>query len=134
MDPTDDQGHSRAQVQDKRTDELVRGMGEAFRDLWVYADNRAAVKATDGSTFGVSEMTEAVRDPAGQIWITFTLLDADQSDLASFEQLSGPAGTVVVRSRAQGSVTLRYDRIVAVVIDEDEAEAEDGEDEAEEEV
>jgi hypothetical protein len=120
MRPTDEEGAARAQVQYDRTNQLMLGMAEAFLDLWLYADNRAAVKVTDGSTFAVSEITEARRDPLDQIWMTFTLLDADQGDVASFEQLSGAAGTVVTRSRALGSVTLRFDQISAVLIDEDE--------------
>ena len=120
MYPTDDEGTARAQAQYDRTNQLVLGMAEAFHDLWLYADNRAAVKVTDGSTFAVSEITEALRDPQGQIWLTFTLLDADQGDVASFEQLSGAAGTVVTRSRPLGSITLRYEQIAAVLIDEDE--------------
>jgi hypothetical protein len=125
MRPTDDEGTARAQAQYDRTNQLVLGMAEAFHDLWLYADNRAAVKVTDGSTFAVSEITEARRDPLDQIWLTFTLLDADQGDVASFEQLSGVAGTVVTRSRALGSITLRYDQIAAVLIDEDEPSEEE---------
>jgi hypothetical protein len=120
MYPTDDEGTARAQAQYDRTNQLVLGMAIVFHDLWLYAENRAAVKVTDGSTFAVSEITEARRDAQEQIWLTFTLLDADQGDVGSFEQLSGAAGTVVTRSRAQGSITLRYDQIVAVLIDEDE--------------
>jgi hypothetical protein len=120
MYPTDDEGTARAQAQYDRTNQLVLGMAATFHDLWLYAENRAAVKVTDGSTFAVSEITEARRDPFDQIWLTFALLDADEGDLGSFEQLSGAAGTVVTRSRALGSITLRYDQIVAVLIDENE--------------
>src|SRR5271165_4445171 len=67
MYPTDDEGTARAQALYDRTNQLILGMAEAFHDLWLYADNRAAVKVTDGSTFAVSEITEALRDPLDQI-------------------------------------------------------------------
>jgi hypothetical protein len=127
MHPTDEEGVALAQAHYDRTHQLVLGMAEAFHDLWLYADNRAAVKVTDGSTFAVSEITEALRDPLDHIWLTFTLLDADQGDVGSFEQLSGAAGTVVTRSRALGSITIRYDQISAVLIDEEEPSEDDEE-------
>lgn len=126
MHPTEEESAARAQAEYDRTNQLILGMATAFHDLWLYADNRAAVKSQDGSTFAVSEITAAVRDPFGQVWLSFTLLDADQGDVESFEQLSGAAGTVVTRSRSAGSVTLRYDQITAVLIDEEEP-SEDGE-------
>ena len=111
----------------ERTTELLRGMAEPFRDLWTYAGNRAAVKGADGSVYAVSELTEAVRDPLGQVWLSFALLDTDEAEIGSFEQLAGPAGTVVTRARALGTITLRYDQITAVLIDEEEAEDEEEE-------
>ena len=120
MYQTDEEGTARAQAQYDRTNTLILGMAEAFHDLWLFADNRAAVKLSDGSIFAISEITEALRDPLDQIWVTFTLLDADQGDIVSFDQLAGAGGTVVTRSRTLGSVTVRYDQITAVLIDEDE--------------
>src|ERR1700722_6295182 len=117
MDPTDDEGSARAQAQYERTSELVRSMPEAFHDLWAYAENRAAVKAADGTVYPVSELTEAIRDGFGQVWVTFSLLPAGEADVASFEQLTGPGGSLVARSRALGTITLRYEQIAAVLID-----------------
>src|SRR5665213_3526287 len=120
MASNDDDAADRFRVQYERTGELVGGMAEAFQDLWAYAENRAAIKAADGTVYGVSEITEAVRDPLGHIRLTFTLLSEDEADSASFEQLAGPVGTPITRSRALGSITLRYDQITAVLLDEDE--------------
>ncbi|GGF24446.1 hypothetical protein GCM10011611_33130 [Aliidongia dinghuensis] len=129
MYPTDDEMSARLQAQYERTNELVRGMAEPFQDLWSFADNRAAVKMLDGTVYGVSEITEALRDPAEQLWLTFALLDADEGDIASFEQLASPGGTLVLKSRALGTITLRYDLIAAVLVDEDAPEEDDGEEE-----
>jgi hypothetical protein len=129
MYPSDDEATQRAQAQYERTSEMVRGMPEAFHDLWAYAGNRAAVKTLDGMVYPVSELTEAMRDPQGLVWVTFSLLDSEAADIASFLQLTGPGGSLVARARALGSVTLRYDQIAALLIDEDEPE-DDEEDEA----
>jgi hypothetical protein len=127
MYPTDDETSARLQAQYKRTNELVRGMAEPFQDLWASADNRAAVKVLDGTVYGVSEITEVLRDLSDQLWLTFALLDVDEGDIASFEQLASPGGTLVLKSRALGTITLRYDLIVAVLVDEDAPEEGDGE-------
>ncbi len=127
MYPTDDETSARLQAQYERTTELVRGMAEPFQDLWAFADNRAAVKVQDGTVYGVSEIVEALRDPADQLWLTFSLLDMDEGDIGSFELLAAPGGTLVLRSRAMGTITLRYDLIVAVLVDEDLPSEDDGE-------
>ena len=119
MYPTDDETSARLQAQYERTTDLVRGMAEPFQDLWAFADNRAAVKVQDGTVYGVSEIVEALRDLTDQLWLTFSLLDIDEGDVASFEQLAAPGGTLVLRSRVLGTITLRYDLIVAVLVDED---------------
>jgi hypothetical protein len=129
MYPTDDEASARAQAQYERTSEMVRAMPEVFHDLWAYAANHAAVKAADGAVYPVSELTEAVRDATGLLWVTFSLLDADAADATSFARLAGPGGLVVARTRALGSITLRYDQIAAVLVDEDDPD-EDEEDEA----
>jgi len=129
MYPTDDEMSARLQAQYERTNELVRGMAEPFQDLWSFADNRAAVKMLDGTVYGVSEITEALRDPAEQLWLTFALLDADEGDIASFEQLASPGGSLVLKSRALGTITLRYDLIAAVLVDEDAPEEDGGDEE-----
>ena len=134
MYPADDDASARAQAQYERTSDLIRGMAEAFHDLWTYAENRAAVKTTDGTVYGVSEITEAIRDPLGLIWLTFTLLDADEGDIASFDTLASPANSVVLRARAVGSITLRYDLITAILVDEEEPEEDDEDEDDEEEV
>jgi hypothetical protein len=133
MYPTDDEMSARLQAQYERTNELVRGMAEAFQDLWAFADNRAAIKVQDGTVYGVSELVEALRDPAEQLWLTFALLDADEGDIGSFEQLASPGGTLVLRSRAIGTITLRYDLITAVLVDEEAPDDDEGE-EADEEL
>ncbi|HLY58761.1 MAG TPA: hypothetical protein VKS60_24580 [Stellaceae bacterium] len=120
MYPTDEEAAQRIQAQYERTAEMVRGMPEVFHDLWAYAQNCAAVKASDGTVYPVSELTEAVRDSLGQVWVTFALLDADAASVPSFEQLTGAGGTLVPRSRMLGSITLRYDQIAAILVDEDE--------------
>ncbi|HLZ66762.1 MAG TPA: hypothetical protein VKQ29_11065 [Aliidongia sp.] len=130
MYPTDDETSARLQAQYERTNELVRGMAEPFQDLWAFADNRAAVKVVDGTVYGVSEIVETLRDLNEQLWLTFALLDADEGDIASFEQLASPGGTLVLKSRALGTITLRYDLIVAVLVDEDAPAEDDGEEEA----
>jgi hypothetical protein len=107
------------------------GLAEVYHDLWLFADNRAAVKLHDGSTFAVSEITEALRDPFEHIWLTFALLNADQGDVGSFEQLAGAAGTVVTKSNAQGSITLRYDQIIAILLDEEDPLEDEDEEELE---
>jgi hypothetical protein len=127
MYPTDDEASARAQAQYERTLEMVRGMPEVFHDLWAYAANRAAVKAADGTVYPVSELTEAMRDQTGQVWVTFGLAHAGEADLASFQLLAGPVAALVPRSRALGSITLRYDQIAAVMIDEDEPAEDDEE-------
>jgi hypothetical protein len=133
MYPTEEEGIARAKAQYDRSNTLILGMSEVFHDLWLFADNRAAVRLADGTIFAVSEITEALRDPLDHIWLTFALLDADQGDVASFDQLAGAAGTVVTRSQDQGSVTLRYDQITAVLLDEeDPVEEEEEEEEIEE--
>jgi hypothetical protein len=119
MYSTDDETSALLQAQFERTTELVRTMAEPFQDLWAFADNRAAVKVQDGTVYGVSEIVEAMRDASEQLWLTFSLLDMDEGDIASFELLAAPGGTLVLRSRAQGTITLRYDLIVAVLVDED---------------
>ena len=129
MYPTDDETSARLQAQYERTTELVRGMAEPFQDLWAFADNRAAVKVQDGTVYGVSEIVEALRDPAEQLWLTFSLLDMDEGDIGSFELLAAPGGTLVLRSRAMGTITLRYDLIVAVLVDEEVPDEDDGEEE-----
>ena len=127
MYPTDDEAARRVQAQYERTSEMVRGMPEVLHDLWAYAGNRAAVKAADGTVYAVSELTEALRDALGHVWVTFGLLDAGEADAASFGQLCGPGASVVARSRALGSITLRYDQVSAVLIDEDEPAEEEEE-------
>lgn len=127
MYSTDDETSARLQAQYERTTDLVRGMAEPFQDLWAFADNRAAVKVLDGTVYGVSEIVEAMRDTAEQLWLTFSLLDMDEGDIASFELLAAPGGTLVLRSRALGTITLRYDLIVAVLIDEEVPDDDDGE-------
>jgi peroxiredoxin len=129
MYPIDDEMSARLQAQYERTNDLVRGMAEPFQDLWAFADNRAAVKVVDGTVYGVSEIVEALRDVADQLWLTFALLDADEGDIASFEQLAAPGGTLVLKSRALGTITLRYDLIVAVLVDEDAPDEDDDEEE-----
>jgi hypothetical protein len=129
MYPTDDEASARLQAQYERTNDLVRNMAEPFHDLWAFADNRAAVKVADGTVYGVSEITEALRDPVDQLWITFALLDADEGDVPSFEQLAAPGGTLVLKSRPIGTITLRYDQIVAVLVDEEEPDEGGGEEE-----
>jgi hypothetical protein len=119
MYPTDDETSARLQAQYERTTDLVRGMPEPFQDLWAFADNRAAVKVQDGTVYGVSEIIEALRDLNDQLWLTFSLLDMDEGDVGSFELLAAPGGTLVLRSRALGTITLRYDLIVSVLVDED---------------
>src|ERR1700761_6760830 len=96
MYPTDDETSARLQAQYERTNELVRGMAEPFQDLWAFADNRAAVKVLDGTVYGVSEITEALRDLGEQLWLTFSLLDMDEGDVGSFELLASPGGTLVL--------------------------------------
>jgi hypothetical protein len=125
MYPTDDEASARAQAQYERTSEMVRAMPEVFHDLWAYAENRAAVKPIEGTVYPVSELTEAMRDATGLLWVTFSLLEAIEADATSFDRLAGPGGLVVVRSRALGSITIRYDQIVAVLIDEDEPDEEE---------
>ncbi len=120
MSLNDDEATARAQAQYERTSELVRGMPEAFHELWAYAGNSAAVKVAAGTVYAVSELTEAIRDAFDHVWVTFTLASADEADIRSFEQLAAPAGALVTRARALGAVTLRYDQIAAVLIDEDE--------------
>lgn len=127
MTASEDEATARAQAQYERTSEMVRGMPEAFHDLWAYAGNNAAIKVTAGTVYAVSELTEAIRDGFGHVWVTFTLSNADEADIASFEQLAVPEGTLVTRSRALGAITLRYDQITAVLIDEDEPEEEEEE-------
>jgi len=127
MYSTDDETSARLQAQYERTTDLVRGMAEPFQDLWAFADNRAAVKVQDGTVYGVSEIVEAMRDSTEQLWLTFSLLDMDEGDIASFELLAAPGGTLVLRSRALGTITLRYDLIVAVLIDEEVPDEDDDE-------
>lgn len=129
MYSTDDETSARLQAQYERTTDLVRGMAEPFQDLWAFADNRAAVKVQDGTVYGVSEIVEVMRDLAEQIWLTFSLLDIDEGDIASFELLAAPGGTLVLRTRALGTITLRYDLIVAVLVDEEvpDEDEDDGE-------
>jgi len=127
MYPIDDEASARLQAQYERTTDLVRGLAEPFQDLWTFADNRAAVKVADGTVYGVSEIVEAMRDPAEHLWLTFSLLDLDQGDVASFEQLAAAGGSLVLRSRPLGTITLRYDLIVAVLVDEEAPEDDDGE-------
>jgi hypothetical protein len=127
MYPTDDETSARLQAQYERTTDLVRGMPEPFQDLWAFADNRAAVKVQDGTVYGVSEIIEAVRDLNEQLWLTFSLLDMDEGDVGSFELLAASGGSLVLRSRALGTITLRYDLIVSVLVDEDVPHDEDEE-------
>jgi len=133
MYPIDDEASARLQAQYERTTELVRALAEPFQDLWAFADNRAAVKLQDGTVYGVSEIVEAMRDPADQLWLTFSLLDMDEGDVPSFEQLAAAGGSLILRSRALGTVTLRYDLIVAVLVDEEAPDEDDGEELPEEE-
>jgi hypothetical protein len=133
MYPTDEEGTARAKALYDRSNALIMGLAEVYHDLWLFADNRAAVKLHDGSTFAVSEITEALRDPFEHIWLTFALLNADQGDVGSFEQLAGAAGTVVTKSQGLGSVTLRYDQIIAVLLDEEDPLEDDEDDEEDEE-
>jgi len=128
MYSADDETSAQLQAQFERTTDLVRGLAEPFQDLWAFADNRAAVKVQDGTVYGVSEIIEAMRDSTGQLWLTFSLLDMDEGDIASFDLLAAPGGTLVLRSRALGTITLRYDLIVAVLVDE-EVPDEDGDEE-----
>ncbi len=127
MFSSDDEIKARVQARYERTTALIRTMAETFQDLWDFADNRAAVRTGDGAVYAVSEITEALRDLNDQIWITFSLLDADAGDIPSFEQLAGPVGTCVVRSRAIATVTLRYDQITTLLLDEDEPDDADAE-------
>jgi hypothetical protein len=125
MYPTDDEALKRAEAQYERTSEMVRAMPEVFHDLWAYAGNQAAVKSTDGMVYPVSELTEAALDQRGHLWVTFSLLGAEAADIPSFLQLTGPGGALVARSRGLGSITLRYDQIAAVLMDEDEPDDEE---------
>jgi hypothetical protein len=104
----------------ERTELLVRGMPAPFRELWDFADNRAAVRTVDGIVYAVGQIEEAVTDPLGKLWLGFALLDGETADLGSFRALAGGA-RVVARSREIGTATLRYDQIVSIVMDEDEA-------------
>lgn len=125
MFSSDDEQKARLQARYERTSGLMRAMAETFQDLWDFADNRAAVRTQDGAVYAVSEITEALRDLNDLIWITFSLLDADEGDIPSFEQLAGPVGTLIVRSREIATVTLRYDQITTLLLDEQEPEDED---------
>ncbi len=69
----DEEATARAQAQYERTGEMVHGMPEAFHDLWAYTGNCAAVKIADGTVYAVSELTEAIRDAFGQVWVTFRI-------------------------------------------------------------
>jgi len=116
----EDEASALVQAQYERTSELVRGMAEAFHELWTFAGHTAAIKVADGTVYAVSELTEAIRDTFEHIWMTFTLLSAEEAEPASFKLLAAPNGTVVTRSNALGAITLRYDQITAVLIDDDE--------------